>query len=206
MAAGVAGAKVVVPRAGWLAGLPRPARMAVAVVPLALVQTYGVGFALHYLHPANSTPKAIALAAVLPAHDGRGGHRPMPDSAGDQFVHFLRDSSLALPSTFVLLLLAAFAVRRLLAGVDADTVKARLVFVVAASLAVALASVPSVYVHSWLFDERLPASIPMAQHLAEISLLTLRYTFALALGYVLLFGVPWRALERPFKAAAQAGT
>jgi hypothetical protein len=208
MAAGVTGAKVagVVPRAGRLAGLPRPARMAVAVIPLVLVQTYGVGFALHYLHPANSTPKAIALAAVLPTHDGRGGHRPMPTSAGDQFVHFLRDSTLALPSTFVLLLLAAFAVRRLLAGVDADTVKARLVFVVAASLAVALASVPSVYVHGWLFDERLPASVPMAQHLAEISLLTLRYTFALALGYVLLFGVPWRALEYPPKAAHQAGT
>ena len=130
----------------------------------------------------------------------------MPSTPGEQFVHFLRDSTLALPSTFVLLLLAAVAVRRILAGVGADTARARLVFVVAASLAVALASVPSVYVHGWLFDERLPASVPMAQHLAEVALLTLRYTFAIALGYVLLFGVPWRSLEHQPKAAAQAGT
>lgn len=208
MAAGVTGAKVaeVAPVAGRVARLPRPARLAVVVLPLALVQTYGVGFALHYLHPAISTPKAIALAAVLPAHDGRGGHRPMPMSAGDRFVHFVRDSSLALPSTFILLLLAAFAARRVLAGVDADSVKARLVFVVAASLAVAAASLPSVYVHGWLFDEQLPASVPMGQHLAQVALITLRYTFALALGYVLLFGVPWRGLEHQSKAAAQAGT
>jgi hypothetical protein len=201
MAAEVAGAEVAPRR---IARLPRQARLAAAVAPLALVQTYGVGFALHYLHPVNSAPKALLLAA--PLHDGGGHHRPMPSSPGDQFVHFLRDSTLALPSTFVLLLLAALVIRRLLARVDADSVRARLVFVVAASLAVALASVPSVYVHGWLFDEALPASVPMAQHLTEVALLTLRYTFAIALGYVLLFGVPWRSLENPPKAAHQAGT
>lgn len=187
-------------------GSLRLGRLAIAVLPVCLLQNYVVGWVLHYLHQ----PKAARATALLamPAHDGGHGagghHRPMPTSAWDQFVHFWRDSTLALPFTFVLLLIVTLGTWRLLArrGVGADTVTARLGFAIAAAVAVAAASVPSVWVHGWLFDEKLPATISFGEHLVEVAAITLRYTFALTLGYVLLFGVPWQRFDRPFSDVA----
>lgn len=182
-------------------------RLAIAVLPVCLLQNYVVGWVLHYLHQPKAA-RAVELLA-LPAHDDGGHHRPMPVGGWDQFVHYLRDSTLALPFVFVVLLIVTLGTWRLLSrrGVGADTVTSRLVFAVAAAVAVAAASLPSVWVHGWLFDEKLPATISLGQHLVEVAAITLRYTFALALGYVLLFSVPWQRFDRPFRevAAAQPG-
>jgi hypothetical protein len=180
----------------------RLGRLAVAVLPVCLLQNYVVGWALHYFHQPKAARALTVLA--LPAHDDGPRHRPMPMSGWDQFVHYVRDSTLALPFVFVVLLVATLCAWRLLRrrGVGADTVASRLVFAVVAAVAVAAASVPSVWVHGRLFDEKLPASITMGQHLVEVAAITMRYTFALALGYVLLFGVPWQRFDRPLPEVA----
>lgn len=180
--------------------------LAVRVLPLALIQNYAVGWALHYLHePRISRATEILAAPTVAMHGGHG--RTMPSTAWEQFVHFLRDSTLALPFGIAVLLLATICVRLLLRRrrVAADTVRARLAFAFAGGLAAGIASVPSVMVHRWLFDEPL-IGVTLGQHLVEVAVIMLRYTFALALGYALLFGVPWQKLDRPAQAAHPAGT
>jgi hypothetical protein len=101
-------------------------------------------------------------------------------------VHFLRDSTLALPVSIAVLMAVALAVRRL-----GDGVPARLGFAVGAAVVAAAVSVPEVLVHGGLFGEHV-AGVSLTSHLTGVALVTLRYTFALILAAVVLFGVPWR--------------
>lgn len=178
-------------------------RLAVALLPFVLLQNYVVGWLLHFLHGTGANrAEALSAAGALGGHDAgghSGHHRPMPVSAWDQLTHYLRDSTVALPAGFAVLLLAAVGCRWLLRRrrVGADTALARFAFAITAAVAIALASVPSVLAHGWLFDERLPVTLSMGEHLVEVAALSLRYTFVIALGYVVLFGVPWHRLDRP---------
>jgi hypothetical protein len=209
-AAGTSMARAVSVLPGW--------GLALRVLPLAVIQNYAVGWALHYLHEPKINRAAEILAAPAVTMQGmsamqgmpgmHGGHgRTMPATGWEQFVHFLRDSTLALPFGVAVLLLATICVRMLLRmrGIDADTVRARLAFAFAGGLAAGIAAIPSVMVHRWLFDEPL-VGVSLGQHLVEVAVITLRYTFALALGYALVFGVPWQRFDRPAQAARQAGT
>jgi hypothetical protein len=67
-----------------------------------------------------------------------------------------------------------------------------LVFAGATAVAFAAAAVPEVLAHAVLFDEHVEG-VSLGSHVTGVALVTLRYTFALAIGWALLFGVPWRA-------------
>ncbi len=56
----------------------------------------------------------------------------------------------------------------------------RVAFAIATALAAAVASVPEVLAHGWLFDEQI-AGVSMTSHLTGVALVTLPYSFALTL-------------------------
>lgn len=161
------------------------------VVALGVVENYVTGWVLHYVYLPGRSESHHALGA-LGMHEGHGGHAaglPSESHELSPLAHFLRDSSLALPVTIAVLLIAAFAVRAVWRD---DTARARIAYAVAAAVVAGVASVPEVLAHGWLFDEQI-AGVSMASHLTGVALVTVRYTFALTLIAAVLFGVPWRA-------------
>jgi hypothetical protein len=157
------------------------------VVALGLVENYVTGWVLHYVYLPGRSESHHALGA-LGMHEGHGAGVPESHELSP-LVHFLRDSTLALPVTIAVLLIAALAVR---AFWRTDTARARIAYAVAAALVAGVASVPEVLAHGWLFDEPV-AGVSLASHLTGVALVTIRYTFALTLIAAVLFGVPWRA-------------
>ncbi|NEA37340.1 hypothetical protein [Streptomyces sp. SID13031] len=152
------------------------------IVALGVVENYTTGWVLHYVY----LPDQQLAAGPVGEHAGHGGAET-PHTLSP-LLHFLRDSTLALPVTIVVLLIAALAVRALW---PADTARVRIGYAVAAAVAAGIASVPEVLAHGWLFDEQVAGSL--ASHLTGVALVTVRYTFALTLIAAVLFGVPWRA-------------
>ncbi|MEV6410007.1 hypothetical protein [Kribbella sp. NPDC051718] len=152
------------------------------VVALGVVENYVTGWVLHYVY----LPDQHVAAGAVGLHEGHGAREHHELSP---LLHFLRDSTLALPVTIAVLLIAALAVR---AFWRADTARARIAYAVAAALVAGVASVPEVLAHGWLFDEQV-AGVSLASHLTGVALVTIRYTFALTLIAAVLFGVPWRA-------------
>ncbi|MGW6282770.1 hypothetical protein [Kribbella sp. NPDC055071] len=146
------------------------------VAVLGLIQNYAVGWVLHYVYLPDHAPAAHA------GHHGAAGHEVSP------FLHFLRDSTLALPVSIAVLMLVAVAASRL--GLR-DGVPERLAFAVGAAIVAAVFSAPEVLAHGWLFDEQITGDL--TSHLTGVALVTLRYTFALVLVAAVVFGVPWRA-------------
>jgi hypothetical protein len=159
-------------------------------VALGLVENYLVGWRLH------------SFAEADHAHEASGGSMPGMDMHGisdahtepSPWVHFLRDSTISAPVNVVVLLVAALIIRYALAriGSAAGSMLARVTFAAGTAVAAALASVPSVAVHGWLFDEHLDGTAA-GSHYLGVALITLRYTFALGLVYAAFFGVPWAA-------------
>lgn len=167
-------------------------------VALGLVENYLIGWRLH------------SLAEPDHAHEASGGSMPGMDMPGldvhgisdahsepSPWVHFLRDSTISAPVNVVVLLVAALIIRYALAriGSAAESMPARITFAAGTAVAAALASVPSVAVHGWLFDEHLDGTTA-GSHYLGVALITLRYTFALGLVYAAFFGVPWAAPRR----------
>lgn len=165
----------------------------VRVGGLGLVLTYAVGWGLHYLYLPDLDHTGHTASTT---HHGG----PQPPPTLDPLTHYLTDATLAAPFVVDLLLVTTLAVRRILAGrgVAADSGHAKLIFAGAVAITAAAGSVPLVLVHGWLFDEH-TSGMPFSAHIAGVALATLRYTFAITLGLALLFGVPWRGLDRPLK-------
>jgi len=153
------------------------------VVALGTVQNYVVGWVLHYVY--------LPRRAEAPQHHGAGHEAAHELSPA---LHFLRDSTLALPVTITVLLLVSLGVRALAvqAGSGPDTTRVKISFAMLTAVAMAVASGPEVLAHSWLFDEQL-AGVSLTSQLTGVVLVTLRYAFALTLIAAVLFGVPWRA-------------
>jgi hypothetical protein len=189
-----------------LSAPPRPNALFLRVGALGVVVAYAVGWAVHYLYLGGSdhlghlgrlpeprlenlTP---AAKAALASHAGLVSSHHGGD-AGDSF---LRDATLTVPLMLAVLLVAAMFVRKLASrnGIAADSVAARLGFAAAAATFAALASVPFALVQNVL-DGGVLAS-ELGAHLVGLALATLRYTFAITLGAALLFGVPWKGMER----------
>lgn len=161
------------------------------LIALGVVQSYLVGWVLHYQYLADG-------------HEHAPGHaHGIATENLSPFWHFMRDSTLAVPAAIVVLLVAALLVRVVLSrlAIPADSVLARIGFALVAAVGAAVASVPEVLIHGWLFGEQ--PSGALGPHLTGIALLTLRYTFALTLCWVLLFGVPWLATT-PFRSSPLA--
>ncbi|WP_328328689.1 hypothetical protein OHA70_04170 [Kribbella sp. NBC_00382] len=155
------------------------------VVALGVVVNYVTGWVLHYVY----LPDQHVAAGAVGRHEGHGSHAAAESHELSPLVHFLRDSTLALPVTIAVLLVAALAVRAVWRD---DTGRARIAFAAAAAVVAGAASVPEVLAHGWLFDEQV-AGVSLASHLTGVALVTVRYTFALTLVAAVLFGVPWRA-------------
>jgi hypothetical protein len=189
-----------------LSAPPRPNALFLRVGALGVVVAYAVGWAVHALYLdgsdhlghlgqlpeprlENLTPAAKAAlashAGLVSSHHG--------GQAGDSF---LRDATLSVPLMLAVLLLAVMLVRKLASRrrIPADGVTARLGFAVAAAVGAALASVPFALVQNVLDGGGVLAG-ELGAHLVGLALATLRYTFAITLGAVLLFGVPWKGLE-----------
>ncbi|GAA1592791.1 hypothetical protein GCM10009789_53550 [Kribbella sancticallisti] len=188
------------------------------IVALGVVENYTTGWVLHYVYLPGRAETHHALGAVGthstvgthsavgthsgpghggPAHGAGAGAHGSHEAAAQELsplLHFLRDSTLALPVTIAILLIVTLAVRAIAVrvGADAGTARVRIAFACAAAIAAAMASVPEVLAHGRLFDEQI-AGVSMASHLTGVALVTLRYTFALTLIAAVLFGVPWRA-------------
>jgi hypothetical protein len=172
-------------------------RMVERVVALGLVQAYTIGAVLHVTYlPADA--EIHVGAGPVGTH---GGHGPAA-AAPDPMLHFLLDSTLSVPVVLGVVLVSALVVRRVLRrrGTPAESVRARLLFAVVAAAIAAAAAVPEVLAHGWLFDEPVPGG-SLGSHLAGVTLLILRWTFALTLGWSLLFGVPWAGATVATKAA-----
>jgi hypothetical protein len=150
------------------------------VAVLGLIQNYAVGWVLHYVYLPDHAPAAHT------GHHGAAGPEISPEVS--PFLHFLRDSTLALPVSIAVLMLVAVAASRL--GLR-DGVPERLAFAVGAAIVAAVFSAPEVLAHGWLFDEQIAGDL--ISHLTGVALVTLRYTFALVLVAAVVFGVPWRA-------------
>ena len=149
------------------------------VVALGTVQNYVVGWVLHYVY----------LPRRAEVHQHHGAAEELSPA-----LHFLRDSTLALPVTIAVLLLVSFGVRALAvqAGSGPDTTRVKISFAMLTAVAMAVASVPEVLAHGWLFGEQIDG-VSLTSQLTGVALVTLRYAFALTLIAAVLFGVPWRA-------------
>ncbi|WP_405061750.1 hypothetical protein OG474_08880 [Kribbella sp. NBC_01505] len=132
------------------------------VAVLGLIQNYLVGWVLHYVYPP-------VHQAAPTAHHGTG----TPEHAANPLLHFLRDSTIALPVSIAVLIVVAVLARELGLG---EGIWSRVGFAAGAAVVAAAANVLTVHAHQPLF----------------VALVTLRYTFALTLAAVVLFGVPWR--------------
>lgn len=171
-------------------------RPVVPVIALGLVQNFTVGWVLHFVYLPGAGDLHLSLGAF--GNHSEHGAPAAPEQTLSPLAHYLRDSSLAAPVAVVVLLVTTHLVRRLLASrsTTPDSLAARLIFAVAAALAAGLASVPEVLAHGWLFDEHVVGT-SLASHVTGVALVTLRYTFALTLGWAMLFGVPWRVPNHP---------
>lgn len=140
---------------------------------VAAVQAYAVGYVLHSLHGDPAEAHEVAYI--------------------DPTLHWLRDSSLALPAAFCFLLAATLALRWLLGrvGCDPDGFRARVGWAVAGAFAYALASIPGAVIHNELFlaghDD-----VSFVTHSLEEALITARYSFVILILFSALWGVPWR--------------
>lgn len=152
-------------------------RTAIRVALLGLVLAYVIGWVLH-----NLQDHSVA---------GPVGHGA-PMEPVDPQADYLRDATLAAPFVIGVLVLATAATRRLVVRLAISDVSPRagLLFATVAAVATAVASVPGVAAHGWLFGADLNG-MSAAAHFTGVALVALRYTFALALGYALIFGVPW---------------
>jgi hypothetical protein len=143
------------------------------VAAVAAVQAYAVGLLLHSLHsdPAESH-EAVYIEPAL---------------------HWLRDSTLALPGSLAFLLLATFAARALVgrAGWNADGFGARVAWALAGALGYAIASVPGAVVHNKLFLAGHEGA-SFVIHSLEEAMITSRYSFAILIVFAAIWGVPWR--------------
>jgi ABC-type dipeptide/oligopeptide/nickel transport system permease subunit len=176
---------------------------AAKLVALGLAQNYVVGWVLHYVFLPSVHREHVAEAASDPV--GHGAHlAQMAGMAGmatgsaestvDPLAQFLRDSTLALPATFAVLLLVVLAGELVSErfGFAVQTFRARIAFAVAAAAAFGLAAVPKAVVYDQLFGSRAFDGLPTSD-LTGLALITLRSTFALVLVAVALLGVPWRS-------------
>src|ERR1700754_4331630 len=123
---------------------PRLDSMLGKVAVLGLIQNYAVGWVLHYVYLPDHAPAAHT------GHHGAAGAEVSP------FLHFLRDSTLALPVSIAVLMLVAVAASRL--GLR-DGVPERLAFAVGAAIVAAVFSAPEVLAHGWLFDEQIAGDL-----------------------------------------------
>jgi len=157
-------------------------RVVVSVLCAAMLQSFAVGFVLHRLHedPAEAH-EAVYISPTL---------------------HWLRDSALAFPAAFVLLLLATLATGRVVTarGRSADGLGAYLLWATVGAGAYSLASVPAAYVHSVLFTATHDEG-SLVLHSLQESILTLRYSFGLLVLYSIVFGLPWE--QSPLTGALQ---
>jgi hypothetical protein len=120
----------LLPRSAPAADRRRRPRTPWLVVAVALVLAYGVGLVLHLAHAG--------------AHEGH---------AIDPTLHWLRDSSLAVPASLLAVALSTFVVRRLVrsAGWSPSGLPAIALWVLAGATAYAVLSVPGIHLHQVLF-------------------------------------------------------
>jgi hypothetical protein len=157
-------------------------RVTKRIIALALTQSFAIGWVLHFVY----------LPDDLPVGSGPVGHHGGRPAAAEErlnpLLHYLRDSALATPFAVVVLAATVLLLRR----IWRRETGAVLVFAGATAVAFAAAAVPEVLAHAVLFDEHVEG-VSLGSHVTGVALVTLRYTFALAIGWALLFGVPWRA-------------
>ena len=152
------------------------------IIALAVTQSLAIGWVLHFVY--------LPDAGVL--HGSRGSHHRGSEAEEplSPLLHYLRDTALALPVAILVVTATVLLLRR----VWRRGTGAVVVFAVTIAIAFAAAAVPEVLAHAVLFDEQVEG-VSLRTHLSGVSLVTLRYTFALAIGWALLFGPPWRVAE-----------
>lgn len=159
-------------------------RVTKRIIALALTQSFAIGWVLHFVY----LPDDLPVGSGPVGH--HGGHPAAAEEPLNPLLHYLRDSALATPFAVVVLAATVLLLRR----IWRRETGAVLVFAGAAAVAFAAAAVPEVRAHAVLFDEHVEG-VSLGSHVTGVALVTLRYTFALAIGWALLFGVPWRARQ-----------
>ena len=152
------------------------------IIALAVTQSLAIGWVLHFIY----LPDAGVLRGSRSTHHG-GSQAEQPLSP---LLHYLRDTALAVPVAILVVTATVLLLRRVWRRRTGTVV----VFAVTLAIAFAAASVPEVLAHAVLFDEHVEG-VPLRTHLSGVSVVTLRYTFALAIGWALLFGPPWQVAK-----------
>jgi hypothetical protein len=157
------------------------------VIALAVAQAFVVGWVLHLAH---SDPAEAHEAIYV-----------------DPALHYLRDSALAVPLTFLALCVATAAARRLGPWLgDPEGVRARAGWALLGAVAYAVAVIPGTFVHDRLFAAG-HEGVSLVGHAAGEGLLTVRYSFALLVVFAAVWGVPYRrAAAAPGQPHAAAET
>lgn len=112
----------------------------------------------------------------------------------DPTVHYLRDAALAVPGFVIAALVTTLLANRLCRVLSDEGGAARLVFAVAAGLSGAVATVAGATVHGLLFADGVGGL--SAVSLGADAVVALRFSFALAVVFALLAGVPWSGHAR----------
>lgn len=123
--------------------------------------------------------QALAVGWVLhflylhPKPVGHSGHHATQTAS--PLTHYLLDVAVSAPVAVVVVALVTVTLRRLLSRWDASALRVQVLFAAGTAAALGLVAVPVT-----------PGP----------ALVSARYTFALAIGWVLLFGVPWQPRSR----------
>lgn len=160
------------PGPGAARGRGRDAAFTRRVALAGLLQAFAVGVVLHRQHDdPTEAHEAVYIGPVQ---------------------HWLRDSTLSVPLAVLLLLLATLVARRLATrqGRAGDGVGASLLWAGLGAVAYAVASIPAAMAHAWLFGAGHEEQ-SFLLHSAEEAVITLRYSFALLVGFALVVGLPW---------------
>lgn len=152
------------------------------IIALAVTQSLAIGWVLHFVY----LPQAGVLHGSASSHHG-GAATEQPLSP---LLHYLRDTALSLPVAILVVAATVLLLRK----VWRRETGAVVVFAVTLATAFAVAAVPEVLAHAVLFDEHVEG-VSLRTHLSGVSLVTLRYTFALAIGWALLLGLPLRVAD-----------
>lgn len=166
---------------------PGPCNGAVTkrIIALALTQSLAIGWVLHFVY----LPDAGVLHGSRSSHHGAAAaEQPL-----SPVWHYLRDTALAFPVAILVVTATVLLLRRVW-RLATGRVMAVVVFAAAIAVAFAVAAVPEVLAHGVLFDEHVEG-VSLRTHVSGVALVTLRYTFALAIGWALLFGLPWSVAE-----------